>query len=104
MKNISAIREEVSDWQTLRQRIADTLELPGWRTGAYDPNWARNPFPGAKSLIAIDHAFQALRSGCPACHPYGAGTILNWAEMSSVAHPLGRNEEYQSGNGHTVVA
>ena len=87
MKQLSAVREEVSFWQGLRQRVSDLLELAGMEDESLRPELERE-IDGLEG--EIDHLeFEAMLSGrydrgnaLLAIHAGAGGTdSQDWAEM-----------------------
>lgn len=87
MKKLSALRQEVEDWQSLRQRAADALELANLE----DESLRADLEPEAAALIkeVEQREFQAMLSGeydrgdaLLAIHAGAGGTdSQDWAEM-----------------------
>jgi len=87
MKRLSAVREEVSDWLTLRQHLADALELAQLEDEGLRPDLEREVV--AIETAVAHHEFEAMLSGkydrgnaLLAVHAGAGGTdSQDWAEM-----------------------
>jgi peptide chain release factor 2 len=87
MKRLSAVREEVSDWQALRQHLADTLELAQLEDEGLRLDLEREVI--AIEAAVAHHEFEAMLSGkydrgnaLLAIHAGAGGTdSQDWAEM-----------------------